>query len=261
MVKGLYKKAKVVRHLKGFRVFLSPGEIKKMDEYQGADPYAVDTWLDSVFHRDRIETTIMLVKFASSLGTYIPRFLDLGCGQGHITGRICESVRTESAAGLDCSLTAIEYAHEAYPGIEFAVGNALELPYSSGFFDIVVVNNLWEHVPNPVAMLNGIRRVMKPGGHVIISTPNRYRLGNILRLLRGKPVSFMSKSHITEYTTGQVWDQIKACGFHPWKSVVTPVHARGFRAKVARVSLAGLFKVLRSDHKLGETAFFLASKE
>ncbi len=201
------------RHPQGFPIFLSPTDLEQFDEYKESDPYTVELNYESDFHQRRIQCTLDLI---TQVANHLPdklRILDLGCGQGHITSKIHTNFPNSEVLGLDYSVSAIEYAVTHYPNIEFAVGNAYNLPYSENYFDIVVCNNIWEHVPDPLRLLDEIKRVIKPERYLIVSTPSRYRFGNLVRVLLGKRVVFMSKHHVTEYSVGQVVEQMEFGGF------------------------------------------------
>jgi len=192
----LYGDCSFAWHPKGFKIFLPPDRLLACDEYSEGDPYTVN--MHSEFHTRRIDLTVELVRTAVSSIQGTPEILDLGCGRGYITEKIRQSIRCARISGLDHSVSAIEYAHTHFPLIDFVVGDAYDPPYSPGFFDVVVCNNLWEHVPDPLFVLSRIRRITKPGGYLVLSTPNRHRLSNLLRVLRGKPVTFMSQHHVTD---------------------------------------------------------------
>ena len=154
-----YGKAHFARHPKGFLIFLSPEELEACDEYSASDPYSVETNLDSEFHKRRIECTVELIKDAMQATQGMPRIIDLGCGQGHITARIQETYPNAEISALDYSVSAIQYAVDHFPHITFDVANVYKLPYASSYFDIVVCNNLWEHVPDPLSLLNTISKI------------------------------------------------------------------------------------------------------
>jgi len=88
----------------------------------------------------------------------------LGCGQGHITHAMYQTRKSSEISGLDYSLSAVEYAHSHFPNIDFIVGDAYDAPYSEEYFDVVVCNNLWEHVPDPLFLLSKVKRLLKPRG-------------------------------------------------------------------------------------------------
>jgi 2-polyprenyl-3-methyl-5-hydroxy-6-metoxy-1,4-benzoquinol methylase len=256
----LYGKAGFATHPKGFKIFLSPDKIAANDEYTDSDPYTVDQNRGSNFHTRRIELTIDLVREAVSLMQGTPQILDLGCGLGYITDKIRQTLSLAEFTGLDYSISAIEYAHDCFPEIDFAVGDAYYPPYAKEFFDVVVCNNLWEHVPDPLFLLRRIKGILKPGGFIIVSTPSRYRVGNLVRILRGKPVTLISGYHVTEYTVGQVVEQLTYGGFQVKRALSRAIPLGSLKAEVARRLFAMLVSMVGSHHQLEDTVFYLAKK-
>lgn len=257
----VYGKALFARHPKGFKIFLSPDKLAASDEYAVADPYEVKENIDSEFHARRYEVTIELLREAVGSRQGAIQILDLGCGQGHITEKMRLAIQGAECTGLDYSVSAIEYAHENFPQIDFAVADAYESPYAKEFFDVVVCNNLWEHVPDPLVLLSKIKQLLKPAGYLIVSTPSRYRLGNLARVLRGKPVIFMSKHHVTEYSVGQVIEQLAYGGFRVMSAKSRPTSATSAQAKIARWVLEKVLSLADSHHQLESTVFYLAQRE
>ncbi len=253
-------------HPDGFPIFLSSKDLHNNDEYSGGDPYAVEGNIEDEFHRQRIDSTLYLLKSALDEKISAPKILDIGCGQGHITAAIQKNFPDAEITGLDYSISAISYAANNFPGIDFCVADACNPPYCSEYFDAVVCNNLWEHVPDPLLLLKGIRRILKGHGFLIVSTPSRYRFSNILKVLRGKRVDLMSPHHVTEYSVGQVMEQLRWGGFEVKKIHSKPLssRARTVRSLMAyRLILPVMrvyLRVINSDHILESTAFFLAEK-
>jgi 2-polyprenyl-3-methyl-5-hydroxy-6-metoxy-1,4-benzoquinol methylase len=254
---GAYSRQPVAVHPGGFRVFLSPEEIDRRDEYRESDPHTFDARRDSAFHRWRIACTLGMVgKAVNELGA-AAKVLDVGCGQGHITARIKHAHPDAEVLALDHSVAAIEYATDHFPGIDFAVGDAFDCPYQHNYFDVVVCNNVWEHVPAPLHLLTEIKRVTRPGGFAIISTPSRYRLANLIRVLLGKQVDFASKHHVTEYSVGQVLEHLEYGGFDAVSVSSQPVVKTSLKSKLASVIFSRAISITGSHHQLGETAFYL----
>jgi 2-polyprenyl-3-methyl-5-hydroxy-6-metoxy-1,4-benzoquinol methylase len=245
------------RHPEGFPIFLPSDKLAPSDEYAEADPYSVEERIDNAFHTRRIELTVDLVRDAVSAIQGAPQILDLGCGQGHITEAIRRAVPGAEVAGLDYSVSAIAYAHGRFPKIDFAVGDAYDCPYSPSFFDVVVCNNLWEHVPDPLFLLSRIKRIVKPTGHLVISTPSRYRVGNLVRVLRGKSVRFLSRHHVTEYTVGQVKEQLAYGGFQVQRVLSRPIGG-DLKTDLARAVFSAWVSFVGSHHQLEGTVFYLA---
>jgi 2-polyprenyl-3-methyl-5-hydroxy-6-metoxy-1,4-benzoquinol methylase len=255
-----YGRASFAWHPKGFPIFLSPRAMEKYDEYRKTDPYAVDLNA-SPFHQRRAACTLEMIETAvSSSHQESPKILDLGCGRGHLTARIREEFPHAELSALDASLSAIDYAAEHFPGIDFAVANAYAPPYSLSYFDIVVCNNLWEHVPDPMRLLRRVRAIMRPRGFLILSTPSRYRLINLLRVLLGRTVLFASNHHVTEYSVGQVIEQLRYGGFDVIQSYSKPLARERFRVTAARTMISFYLSLMGSHHNLEETVFYLGQK-
>jgi SAM-dependent methyltransferase len=94
--------------------------------------------------------------------------LDLGCGSAWL-GR-----HFPRYTGVDGSPEAVEAARAA--GREVMLADVEEpLPFEDASFDGVVLKDLLEHVPDPVAVVREVRRVLRPGGRVFASSPDAQR--------------------------------------------------------------------------------------
>lgn len=105
------------------------------------------------------------------------KVLDCACGSGY--GSEILSRRVGRVVGVDLSPVAIDYcrSHYALPTIEFREGSAEALDFAAESFDAVVSFETLEHVPHPERLLSEARRVLKPGGTFLVSTPNRVNSG------------------------------------------------------------------------------------
>jgi SAM-dependent methyltransferase len=111
------------------------------------------------------------------------RVLDLGCRSGALTRHFLEA---NSVVGLDVDAAALEKARTL--GIEPVQANVEEpLPFEDASFDAVVAGELFEHLQFPDALVAEIERVLRPGGVIVGSVPNAFRVQSRLRFLRGKP--------------------------------------------------------------------------
>ncbi|MDD5308934.1 MAG: methyltransferase domain-containing protein [Deltaproteobacteria bacterium] len=103
------------------------------------------------------------------------RVLDLGSGEGYGSFTIAE--RADSVLGIDVDKAAIWHARGKYgkqrANLAYRQGSATALPCEDGRFDLVVCFEMLEHTAEQAQMLNEIRRVLAPGGLLLISTPNR----------------------------------------------------------------------------------------
>jgi SAM-dependent methyltransferase len=131
---------------------------------------------DFVFVPERIPL------FRAAIGTG-KRVLDLGCRSGALTRHLLEGNRV---VGVDVDDHAL--AKAAALGIEPVQANVEEpLPFEDASFDAVVAGELLEHLRFPDALVAEIRRVLRPGGVLVGSVPNAFRLQSRLRFLRGRP--------------------------------------------------------------------------
>ena len=248
---------------RGFLVFVPARQLASCNEYEVGDPYSVAANLQGSFHVQRVEITARLISLVAPSDGHF-RLLDIGCGEGHLTSRYHQRYPAAEITALDYSISAISRAVEKYPGIDFVVADAYNPPHCDGYFDVVVCNNLWEHVPDPLRLLSGISRVLKPLGSLVISTPSRYRLYNLLRVVRGR-LAERNSHHVTEYTVGQVLEQLEYGGFQVRSVVGQPMNARidGLRSLaregVGRI-LQAYLRLVGSHHQLGSTVFYLAAK-
>jgi len=103
------------------------------------------------------------------------RVLDWGCGHGQISQLLLErGVEVESFEYIDGSAPARKQM-EQFPQIEAHVsGEPVALPFPDGHFDTVLSCGVLEHVQQPADSLKELRRVMRPGGRLLIyKLPNR----------------------------------------------------------------------------------------
>ena len=121
-------------------------------------------------------------KILSLVGTG-NRVLDIGCYDGTIAKLI--AAQGNQVVGIDIAKKAVHMARKN--GIQAYVCNLEEDPFpkSIGTFDVIIAGEIIEHIFDPDALLNKLTKVLKPGGHLILTTPNLASLGSRLSLLVG----------------------------------------------------------------------------
>src|SRR5579859_819 len=95
------------------------------------------------------------------------RVLDLGCGRGGVMELLWRDVRR--AVGADPDLASLR-EHRA--GLPLVCARGEALPFAAESFDVVIALWVMEHLPQPDVVLQGVRRVLAPGGHFLFLTPN-----------------------------------------------------------------------------------------
>jgi O-antigen biosynthesis protein len=109
------------------------------------------------------------------------RVLDIACGEGYGSFELAQTAG--SVIGVDISEEAVEHAKQNYERdglpLEFKVGSAAQIPLDDASVDLVVSFETIEHHDQHEAMIAEIRRVLSPGGCVIISSPNKYEYSDV----------------------------------------------------------------------------------
>jgi len=114
--------------------------------------------------------------------------LDIGSGDGYGTAELARVARW--AVGLDVDPAVVARAGLRYrqPGLGWVAGRAEALPFPDATFDLVCCFQVLEHLPDPTRFLNEARRVLAPGGRLLLTTPNRAAV-----------VAGLNPHHVREY--------------------------------------------------------------
>ena len=95
--------------------------------------------------------------------------LDVGCGTGENSEAI--AAKGHAVCGVDISAQAIaKYRQRGFDGRVMDIENGLDFP--DGTFDLVFCSEVIEHLTAPEVLARESLRVLKPGGHLVLSTPN-----------------------------------------------------------------------------------------
>ncbi|WP_435359738.1 methyltransferase domain-containing protein [Haloarchaeobius sp. DFWS5] len=103
------------------------------------------------------------------------RVLDVGCGTGFATEGLLAHENIDEVYALDQSPHQLEKAFAKFGkrgDVNFHLGDAERLPFATDSFDVIWSSGSIEYWPNPVRALREFRRVVKPGGQVLIVGPN-----------------------------------------------------------------------------------------
>lgn len=139
---------------------------------------------------------------------------DLGCGNGHVTGRL--AALGYQVTGVDASASGIQIAQNAYPGVEF-VHALIDRELSLGQFDLVVSSDVIEHLYRPSDLLEAAVSQLKPGGQILLGTPYHGYLKNFILAVTGKMEAHFSAlhdgGHIKFFSVNTLSQLVRAHGF------------------------------------------------
>jgi SAM-dependent methyltransferase len=109
----------------------------------------------------------LLDRYLGTNGTHRRRILDVGCG----TGTMLTYLQAfGDAEGVDIDEEAIGYCRER--GLQSVqLGEATKLPYPDDSFDLVTILDVVEHLDDDVAAFREMRRVLRPGGRLLVTVP------------------------------------------------------------------------------------------
>lgn len=121
--------------------------------------------------------------------------VDCGCGDGRFTARVAQAIGATRTIGID--VVPDNVALLQAQGIEGLVGDLdWGLPLGSSSMDLVVASHLIEHVADTDTLVSDSYRVLRPGGHFLIATPNLAAFLNILFLILGKQPTIAEVSDV-----------------------------------------------------------------
>ncbi|MFP5223965.1 MAG: class I SAM-dependent methyltransferase [Actinomycetota bacterium] len=107
--------------------------------------------------------------------------LDAGCGEGYGADLLAGSAA--QVTGLDLEEPVLARARQRYPKVGFVRGDLQQMPLPDRHLEALVTLQVIEHLPSPRVFLSECHRVLRPGGLIIVGTPNRltFSPGGVVR--------------------------------------------------------------------------------
>lgn len=162
---------------------------KNIPSFYSEDLTNIKSFTRKMSHRHYINA---ISKFISSdTGSSL---LDIGCGTGSFLFHCERKFSFAQLHGLEYDDRLVKQAITNLSRAEISQGNAEKLPYEDGSFDVITSFQVIEHVANPNTMLSEIKRILKPNGIVLITTPNLQGLG---RRIHGSNWTGFRSDHIS----------------------------------------------------------------
>ncbi len=144
-----------------------------------------------------------------------PHVLDVGCGEGHFAAALLRA--GAEVVAVDVAVEPLRRARERHPDLDARlVKPEAPLPLEDSSFDVVWAGETIEHVADTAGWLSELRRVLRSGGLLLLSTPNHGRLSRLWLALR--PGEFEKhfdprSDHLRFYTRGSLAALLADFGF------------------------------------------------
>jgi 2-polyprenyl-6-hydroxyphenyl methylase/3-demethylubiquinone-9 3-methyltransferase len=176
-----------------------------------------DLPLRLAFARERLR----LASGAPATGGPALRVLDVGCGEGQITAELARA--GFDIVGVDVAEEPLRRARRAHPALDVRLIDEHDWPLADASFDAVFAGDTIEHVLDTIGWLSELRRVLRPGGSLLLSTPAHGRLTLLAAALsprgferrfdpRSDHVRFYSRRTLTRLLLDFGFEQIELRG-------------------------------------------------
>jgi 2-polyprenyl-3-methyl-5-hydroxy-6-metoxy-1,4-benzoquinol methylase len=172
---------------------------------EGYSSGADETFVSQVEGRERTFT-----KCLDLIERYIPqkgKIFDIGTAGGSFLG--VANKRGWNVTGCEPSKWLAEWGSRHY-NITIHPGTVFDLNLKEGSFDVVTLWDVLEHTPDPKAVLQECRRILKPGGILVVNYPD---IGSSIARLMGRKWVFLLSVHLYYFTSHTIRDMLKTSGF------------------------------------------------
>jgi SAM-dependent methyltransferase len=156
-------------------------------------------WHENYWYRRHEVAYRFLLRYAR-----VRSLLEVGAGEGY--GAALFAAVAERVVAIDYDESAVRHAARRYRGPAFVQANVAALPLGDGTFDVVAALQVIEHVWNQPQFLAECRRVLRPGGTLLVTTPNRLTFSPD-GMAPGNPF------HSHEFTAAELSGLVNTCGF------------------------------------------------
>lgn len=236
------------------------------------DEFSWNPWFLQTYWPENAQRVQSIVELASKAAAPAPgrqpAVLEVGCANGYIACLFSElGYRAFAIDSYDEATRDEMFARREIGYTKSNLNDAAPLAsFSDSSMDVVVLGEVFEHIlNNPAGLLQAVYRILRPGGTVILTTPNPSTLANSVRLLAdgyvlwgtpsflrevkldGDKVIDRGDIHYREYPAWIVSDLMKEIGYRIasvqyYRAGIAPTHTTAKKAVKTLLALSGLSK-------------------
>lgn len=192
----------------------TPDQVAQFWDYQSKRPSASDNYFSAGSGIPVAKRTLSRVAQSAS-----SRILDFGCGTGHFLAQLASLRPDLHLHGVDFSSESIQAAKETCasleppPDLRVMIGASTSWPNQT--FDAVYSLEVMEHLSTPLleAMATETRRLLKPGGHLVVTTPNDEDLEQLHTCCPNCQSTFHIWQHVRSWSPESLNEYMMRFGF------------------------------------------------
>lgn len=185
------------------------------------------------FHPGRRENMDFSVMYQQSQPNGL--LLDIGCGSGHKL-KFLQDLGWDTE-GLDLDPVAVDNARAK--GLKVRLGDLQFQNYPDNCFDVITMSHLIEHVYDPLGLLCECRRILKPGGRLVVITPNSESWGH--KLFKNSWLALDPPRHLHIFSLASLQLLARKSGFEKYKISTTIREANGLFAASKIIQRTGKY--------------------
>lgn len=140
------------------------------------------------------------------------KILEVGCACGGTLLKIKNNYPNSNLYGIELNEKSVEIS-SCIAEVEAKNIENYELGYKEESFDYIIFADVLEHLVNPEAVLENMRRYLKPGGHIIISLPNIMHISVVNNLINGRftyaDAGILDRTHLKFFTLFEIEQMMK----------------------------------------------------
>ena len=172
-------------------------------------PESVSPWRHHLKKRRQFVEGVLGRELARRDKERAARLLDLGCGDGNHL--LWLKRFAEDLYGCDYNIVRLARARARARDATLFLADILDFPAADGAFDVIFFNHVIEHIPDDLGALSTVRRLLAPGGLLVLGTPNEGAWWWQLAYKRA-PDMRATTDHVHFYTAETLAEKVRTVG-------------------------------------------------